>query len=106
VDEFPYVVDDIGAGSEWAAALALRGSYLYVAGTVQDVAASEHHPAVARYSLAGERDLTFGDGGLVTFDSVVVTSTAGVEVGIQDNGRIIVAMANQAGSLLVYRLWD
>jgi hypothetical protein len=105
-DEFPYVVDDIAAGSEWAGALALRDSYLYVAGTVEDVAASEHHPAIARYSLAGERDQSFGEGGIVMFDSVVVPSAAGVEVGIQSNGRIIVAMANEDGALLVYRLWD
>jgi hypothetical protein len=103
-EEFASRVDDVGPTNDSATAVALSKGSMYVAGVFNDVEKSEWRAALGRYSPEGVRDASFADEGLLTFAPALAATSA--RMGVQADGRIIVALCNLGGDLLLYRVWD
>jgi hypothetical protein len=103
-EEFASRVDDVGPTNDSATAVALSKGSMYVAGALNDVEKSEWRAALGRYSPEGVRDASFADEGLLTFAPALAATAA--RMGVQTDGRIIVALCNLGGDLLLYRVWD
>ena len=104
--ELSFKKDDLGPEGDGAYGLTISNGRLHVVGTNKNVAKTEMHAVLGRYSLDLERDDSFGDHGLLTLEPALSPSWGAVAVTAQSDGRLVVALINAANDLVLYRVWN